>query len=231
MLTVTKTRPVDLQIPKKSRLSTMDVFQNIPYTALQEIEKYMVERTYGKRESIFLENDPAEFVWFVKEGYVKEGNHSLRGRGCTLSMIGPHGMFGIAAFEGGDYGFHSLAETNVTVVSFPIRDFRILMGKYPDMARAVVSKIAKLLRQSKNMRTFSQESAEKRLIHVLVEMMGEFGGIISMTRREIALMAGISTETCIRTFTRLRDAGLITSVHGRLMVKSVEDLQDRMEGL
>src|ERR1035441_5175273 len=187
-LTRTRTRPVYYPVNTRSPLSGMETFKNVPAEALREIEKQMVEKKYAKRESIFLEDDRAEFVWFVKEGHVKEVHHAADGRSNTLCLVGANGMFGVSAFEGGNYGFHSVAKTDTTVFSFPIRAFQALMGKYPQMGGSVVSQISKLLRHSKDMQAFSQESAQKRLLHTLVEMVGEFGRTVPLTRKEIAEM-------------------------------------------
>jgi CRP-like cAMP-binding protein len=228
MLTMVKTRPMVLLPVKKSPLSAMDMFQNISYSALLDIEKHMIERNYTKRESIFQEEDPAESVWLVQKGHVKEVNHSLDGKDQTISMIGANGIFGISAFDGGKYGFHSIAETEATVISFPIQAFRALMAEYPELAKLVVSKISKLLRQSRDRLTFSHEPAEKRLLYVLLEMSKEFGNTIPMTHREIASMAGTSPETCSRTFSRLETAGLIKSRHARFTVNNVDGLVARI---
>lgn len=207
----------------------MSFFGYIPSDDFWEIENHMVWKKYAKRESIFLENDLAESIWFVKAGHVKEINHSANGRDNTICMVGANGMFGVSAFNGGEYGFHCVAETDATVVSFPIQFFHELMEKYPPIAREVLSIISKLLRRSKDMQTYSQESAEKRILHILVEMVREFGNVIPLTRKEIAEMAGTAVETCIRACVRLEEAGFMKSVHGQITVKNVGDLIDRME--
>jgi CRP-like cAMP-binding protein len=231
MVTMTKIKPVNLWAEKKHRLITMDIFQSTSFEDLQEIERHMLVRKYARRESIFREDDQADFVWLVKQGHVKEIHHSEEGRHTTLCMVGAKGLFGISAFNGGSYGFDCMAESDATVLSFPIRSFQSLMGKYPEMGRIVVSEIAKLLRQSRNRQILSQESAEKRLLQVLVEMGVEFGDTIPLTRKLIASMAGTSVETCIRTFSRLKNAGLITSGNRKIMVKNAEFLKDWMDKL
>jgi CRP-like cAMP-binding protein len=231
MLTMVKTRPMVLLPLKRSSLSTMDMFQDISFPAILEIEKHMTERKYARRESIFQEDDPAESVWLVQKGHIKEVNHSIDGKDQTISMIGTNGIFGISAFDGGKYGFHSIALTDATVISVPIQAFRVFMAQHSEMARLVVSKISKLLRQSRDRQTFSRECAEKRLLHVLLEMRKEFGDTIPMTHREIASMAGTSPETCSRTFSRLAEAGLITAQHGKFIIKNIESMAERLEEL
>jgi CRP/FNR family transcriptional regulator len=213
----------------KSLLSAIEAFKNASALALSEIERVKIEKRFGKHDSIFLEDDAADYVWFVKEGHVKEVIHSADGKNLTLSMVGTGGVFGTSAFTGGEYGCHGVAETEATVLAFPVQAFQVLMGKYPEIARAVVAQISKLLRRSKDTQTFAQESVEKRLLHVLIEMAGEFGTTVPLTRKEIAEMAGTTVETCIRTFAHLEEAGLIATERGKFTIRSVQDLINRME--
>src|ERR1700727_2895289 len=106
MLTLAKSRTLVLSPVKKNPLSHMELFQNLSFDRLQEIEKDVVERKYAKRETLFQEEDRADHIWFVKRGHIKEVNHSLDGKIQTVSMIGPDGIFGVSAFDGGHYGFH-----------------------------------------------------------------------------------------------------------------------------
>ena len=81
------------------------------------------------------------------------------------------------------------------------------------------------------MQTFDQESVEKRILHILVNLVAEFGNTIPLTRREIAEMTGTTVETCIRTFSNLEKEGLVSSARGKITVKSVRTLIDRQEEL
>lgn len=213
-------------------LATTGIFRELPPPAFEDVERRMIEKKYTKGESLFLAGDPAEFVWFVKEGHVKAAIHSAEGRDKTLCMVGPEKMFGACCcLGGGEYPCHSVAETDVTVVALPMRDFMILLGKYPEFASGIVNQLSQRLRQSKDMQAFGQESVEKRILHVLVNLAGQFGNTIPLTRREIAEMAGTTVETSIRTFSKLEEAGLVSSSRGRIIVWGIEDLQKRIEDL
>ena len=143
----------------KSFVSTLDIFKNIPSSAAAEIEKKMTEKKFTKGQSIFLEGDPAESVWFVKEGHVKAVVHSAAGKDMTLCLVGANNMFGTCCcFGGGEYPCHTMAETDTTVVSYPIKDFLVLLEKYPALSSALVSQLSKRLRQAKDMQSFEQES-------------------------------------------------------------------------
>jgi len=216
----------------KSYISTLDIFKKIPSAQIAEIEKKMVEKKYAKGESLFLEGDPAENVWFVKEGHVKAVIHTASGRDLTLCMVGANQLFGTCCcFGGGEHPCHTVAETDLTVITFPMQDFLGLMEKYPDVSKEVVSQLSKRLRQSKDMHTFDQESVEKRILHILINLVSEFGNTIPLTRREISEMTGTTVETCIRTFSMFEKDGLVSSARGKITVKNLQDLVTRLESL
>jgi len=229
MLTINKNRVMPLAVTPHSFLATTDIFKNIPSEGLREIERRMVEKKYSKGSSLFLEGDPAQYVWFVKEGHVKAVIHAPNGRCQALCMVGAKSMFGACcSLGGGTYPCNGIAETDVTVISYPLSDFLSLMDRYPQISRAVITHISKRLRHSKDNQAFEQESVEKRVLHVLANMVAEFGNTIPLTRREIAEMAGTTVETSIRTFSKLEGLGLVSTVRGKITVKNVKDLADRM---
>ncbi len=230
MLTMNRTKITPALAVPKSFLATMEIFKRVPVEALKEIEKRMVEKKYAKQDSILLEGDPAESVWFVKEGHVKAVSHVASGRCQTLCMVGPRAMFGTCCcFGGGKYPCHSMAETEVTVVSLPMTDFSDLLSRFPQIGLALIAQISDRLRRSKDTQAFDQETVEKRILHVLKELVEEFGTTIPLTRREVAEMVGTTVETSIRTFSRFEDEGLVATSRGRILVKNLKDLADRLE--
>jgi len=224
----TKTRIGIVPRAPRNILPALEIFSGLPAWAFQEIEDGGIERKYAEGDSIFREDDEASSIWFVKEGYVKEGIHTLEGRDLTLGLVGVGGMFGTAAFSGGEYGSYSLAETEAAVVSIPILRFKFLMGKCPEMAWGMVARMSNLLRSMRNRHAVSRESVEKRVIHVMIEMVGEYGPRVPMTRKAVAEMAGTTEETCIRTFLRFEESGLIAAGRGRFNVLNLEGLKRRL---
>jgi len=230
MLTARNIPALMPKIATKCFLATTEIFKKAPADILREMEKKMVERKYAKQESIFLEGDPAESVWFVKEGYVKAEVHAASGRCQTLCMVGATQMFGsCCSFGGGEYPCHTVAETDVTVVSLPMAEFLSLLSRVPEMSSALVAQLSKRLRESKDMQTFEQESVEKRILHVLAKMTELYGTTIPLTRREIAEMAGTTVETSIRTFSKLEETGLVSSARGRITIRNIQALRGRID--
>lgn len=216
----------------RSFISTLDVFRRVPADQLPAIERKMVERKFAKGETIFLEGQPAAHVWFVREGHIKAVIHSVSGRDKTLCMVGSGSMFGTCCCFGGDvYACHTIAETEAIVVSYPHKDFLRLLEAHPSVSGAVVNHLSLRLRQAKETQAFDQQSVEQRILHVLVNLVAEFGNTIPLTRREIAEMAGTTVETCIRTVGRLESEGLVSGSRGKIVVRDARALAARMDTL
>ncbi|HVZ79260.1 MAG TPA: Crp/Fnr family transcriptional regulator [bacterium] len=230
MLTYSKIRPNPMAVPGRTQAPFLDIFKSLPFAQQSELEKKMIERRFKKGDTLFLDGDPADQVWFVKEGHVKAQACSPNGRCQTLCMVGPKSMFGsCCSLGGGTYPCHSVAETDVTVLSIPRADFIGILGRHPSVTLAVADQLSQRLSRSKETQTFEQESVEKRILHVLATLADQFGNTIPLTRREIAEMAGTVVETCIRTFTKLEAAGLVACTRGRILIRDMQKIIDRME--
>ncbi len=229
MKTMEKKREVRLTTPR-SFLATMDIFEGLPASQLAELGRRLVEKKFAKHESILLEGDPAEFVWFVKSGHVKTQTHAASGRCQTLCLVGPGKMFGSCCSLGkGQYVCQALAESDVTVVSCPMDDFLSILSKNPALASKLAVQLSHRLRHSMEFQVFEQESVEKRILRVLVDLTAEFGLTIPLTRREIAEMVGTTVETSIRTFSKLEEEGLVATERGKITVPDLDELTDRLD--
>jgi CRP/FNR family transcriptional regulator len=219
-----------MPVKSKGSIMNMDLFKKLPAVALAEAEKKMIEKKFARGSVIHLEGDPAEFVWFVKEGHVKAMVNTPNGRSLTLCMVGAKGMFGsCCCFSNAEYPCQGVAETDTIVYAFPMADFLDLLNRFPGLSRAVVETVSKRLRHSKGTQVFEQESVEKRILHALINLVEEFGTTIPLTRREIAEMAGTTVETCIRTFSNLESEGLVSTERGKITIPDVRALVDRKE--
>lgn len=224
--------PKNLNIPAPghSSLGGMEIFRKLPKEALREIEAKMVERKFAKGTTILLEGEPADRVWFVKEGHIKAMTQAANGRTQTLCMVSRNGMFGsCCSLGGGQYPCHVEAETDVTVFSLPLADFTALVVRYPQVSFVLSEQLSRKLRQAKQTQSVDQESVEKRILHSLVDLVREFGNTIPLTRREIAEIAGTTVETAIRTFSKLEADKLVSSTRGRITIKDVALLVERLE--
>lgn len=231
MLTMTGEKKRFLSLVADRQLSKMSIFKSCSNVDLQRIEKYMVEKHLARNQAIFCPEEPAEKIWFVKSGYIKEVDHSIKGRSHIVSLVGAEGMFGTSSFNGGTYGCYALSETKAEVIAFPIGVFQSFVDKHADVGREVLRRLSKYLLEAKRMRMVATDRVEKRILHALVHLREQFGDTIRLTRKEIGEVAGANTETVIRMFAKIKMKGLINVGRGRVTVPDVNKLIARMSEL
>jgi CRP-like cAMP-binding protein len=69
------------------------------------------------------------------------------------------------------------------------------------------------------------EPVEHRLCNFLFMLFIKFGTTLSLTREELAELAGTTTETAIRVLSRLKAGGIISSTRGRIVILNQAKLQ------
>ena len=67
------------------------------------------------------------------------------------------------------------------MVAYPMQEFLSLLERNPEISKTIILQLSKRLRQSKDMQTFDQENVEKRILHILVNLVSEFGNTIPLT--------------------------------------------------
>ena len=76
------------------------VFASLPAKEIQALGAAAVEATYRPRQYVFLEGDPAHWLYVVKSGRVKIVRHSQSGKDVVLVLLGPGELFGgVAVIE------------------------------------------------------------------------------------------------------------------------------------
>jgi len=207
----------------------MDVFRKIPFHHLAALEPRLAVRRFKKGSSLFREGDVVKFIWFVREGRLKAVKHLPQGRDLTVCSLGPRQLFGTCCcFASPHYPCNPIAETDVTVVSLPMTDFVNFMRHHPEISNEIIATLSSRLRQAKNARAWEQESVEKRILHVLAQLLKESGENLPYTRKAIAEMAGTTVETSIRTFRVFQKQGLVETSRGRIHIKNSHALFARL---
>lgn len=215
---------------------TVPLFYNLPERDWAAVADLLGERCFGKDEYIFFEGDPPEALYIVWSGRVKLLRHSLEGRDVVLDVIGPNRMFGeTAVFEGAPYEFTAQAMEATTLISIARQDFLTLLRRFPRLSLAVIAELGRRLRAASDLvHSLASERVERRIARVLLKMAdvagrpNDGGGTlidVTLTRQDVADMAGTTVETTIRTMSRLRRQGVIDTRRGRVVILDRDQLQ------
>ena len=113
----------------------------------------------------------------------------------------------------------------------PRTEFLSLMESSSEFSSIIMSRMCGLLRdRTDTVQILATPSAEHRVAGVLLKLAGEVGRNeikkISHRRQDIAEMAGLSTETTIRSIRKLADKGFLKIVQGKIHLETAEHLRD-----
>jgi len=234
-------RDSDISLSDKRKIArTTPLFSALPERDWAAVAELLGDRSYSKDEYVFFEGDPPEALFVVRSGRVKLLRHSREGRDVVLDVIGPSRMLGeMAVFEGAPYDFTAQAMEPTDLISIARYDFLSLLRRFPRLSLAVISELGRRLRSASDLvHSLAVERVARRIARVLLKMAdaagrpAEGGGTlidVTLTRQDVADMAGTTVETAIRTMSRLRQQGIIATKRGRVVVLDRAQLRDIAE--
>ncbi len=175
--------------------------------------------TYKKNASIFQEQSPISYFYFVVTGvvYLCKLNHRNENRVIFLCTEGE--MLNETIVDGQPSSVCAIALTQTEVLRIPVKTMKYLMGQDPALAQAVMesmaSKIRRLYRQMKN--ASSSVRLEQQIAAKLWKLARDYGvptkkGVkipFDLSITFFADMVGSKRETVSRNMKHLVDQGLI----------------------
>jgi CRP/FNR family transcriptional regulator len=182
---------------------------------------------YKPRQVVFHEGTPATGLYFLCHGVVKLYQSGRFGREHILAIDGPGDVLGelpVVASDTYSASAEALVESQLCYVS---RDkLESLIQAYPMTGMRLLAGLsAALIAARRKVRDMVLKPAEVRLAELLARLAAagtsESDGTTHVTlpysRRDIAEMVGISTETAIRLLAKLKQKGVLAT-NGREVV-------------
>ncbi len=186
------------------------IFTGLEAKGQQELQRLMRSVEYGADEAIFHEGTPAFGFFIICSGKAKLIKQGPAGKRQILKIVGPGELLGEEnLFEGGTHtaSARTLEPTRARFIKR--EDFLDFLKRHPDIALQLAEKVARELQgfQAKLIET-AYESCRARLARLLLALAEKYGET-RISRTDLAEMAGISTETAIRTLGEFEERGLI----------------------
>jgi CRP/FNR family transcriptional regulator len=174
----------------------------------------------GRGESVFMQGDVSDAVYFLCEGRVKVSKISPDGRKLTLDVIGPGEFFGELAISGEkERGTMAEAVTDARGYSIGKNALEKFFHRRPDIA---IKMIQLMGNKRLSAETFLEEmifmDVEARISALFLKY-SENGVVkIPLTHQEIADMTGATRVSVSRSIARLRGRGAIETTGDRIKV-------------
>jgi CRP/FNR family transcriptional regulator len=211
------------------------VFAGLPDREIDALAALAIEHTHRAREYLFMEGDPARWVWVIRSGHVKIVRHSRTGKDVVLELLGPGEVVGgVAAIEKRPYPAAGQATEQTTVLQIPADAVAALAERHPSVVRQLALVIGRRLRSAHDSVTsLAVDPVEARLAAALLRLAAREGKAdaqgarlaFHLTRQSLADMTGTTVETAIRIMSRWQRDGLVRDEAGRLVLLDLDALQ------
>lgn len=171
---------------------------------------------------------------------MKLSRYTEDGKEILVDMLKPGEYFGSLNELGEDsYSESASAQSNACNLSIGNREFRSILNDHPSVALAVLDITAEKLNTAREqIHHLTTLSVEKRIAHILLKLCEKFGekksvGLLlqlPLSRKDLADMAGTSTETASRIMSRFQQEGMITSGRQWVAINNSDALAEVISG-
>ncbi|MFH2094088.1 MAG: Crp/Fnr family transcriptional regulator [Bacteroidota bacterium] len=182
-----------------------------------------VKISFKKGETICKQGSFASYTMILKEGLVKACIESSHERNCIFKITKPYNFIGLSALQGDNY-YHFSANAIVPSTLYLVEksNFNNLINENTKFATRIIrAYCASFEHIYSRVSCLANKQALGRVADVLLYLSGEVfeKNIIEnvVTRKDIAELAGMSTENAVRILSEFRKDGLI-----RIHTKGIE---------
>jgi CRP/FNR family transcriptional regulator len=194
-------------------------------------------RVLQAREHVFFEGDPKDHVYQVEKGTVCLYKTLPDGRRQIVDFAYPGDFIGLGS--PGDHVFSAQAITLTRLRCLPAGPLHEMAAHDPRIGMQLYSALSDQLLAARDLLlTVGQRNATERLAALLLAMArrnersGADPGRIAlpMTRADIADFLSLTIETVSRTFTKLRQSGVIDLAQSSLVLVRDQQALERLAG-
>jgi CRP/FNR family transcriptional regulator len=213
----------------------ISIFNTLSVQDAKEIHPYLISDTFAKKDTIFSEGDPSEWLYIVKKGKVKITKISQEGKEIILELISPLDFFGgIAVVRGFPYPANAVAMEDTEVLKISRKNLMSVMDRFPNLMYFMATNIGDRIKDShETLKNIALEKVESRIASLLIKLSDKAGektpdGIMitmKLTKQDIAEMVGTTVETSIRTMSKLTKSGIVSSKAGKIVIRDLEGLK------
>ncbi|MBW6496855.1 MAG: Crp/Fnr family transcriptional regulator [Bacteroidales bacterium] len=178
---------------------------------------------YRKGQMIFYEGKGALGIYCVNQGKIKIFKLGPEGKEQIIRVVLPGEVMGLrSVVSGRPYSASATALDDSVCCFISKRKFFQLTIKYPEISQRIMILLSQLLDGAENKITsLAQKSVRERLAETLLSLDEAFksekcndGGIISLSREDLANLVGTATETVIRLLSEFKHDELV-EIRGR----------------
>lgn len=192
---------------------------------------------FAPRELVYLEEDPADYIFLVRTGTVKICKFLADGRRQITGFLFPGDIFGLHV--NGAYTSSVAAVTDTVVEALARRRLDAAFDSDPALLRRILSTLAnELVTAQEQMLLLGRRSAEEKLAWLLLMLAERYSDsgtddivYLPMRGTDIADYLGLTAETVSRTLSHFKGKGMVHAVAScTLQLTDRDALEDIVNG-
>ncbi len=211
----------------KAKPKSIDVI----FTELKQKGKL---RTYAPKQVIYVENDEADYLYFVKSGQVKTYQRFKDGRELSSNIFKDGELFGYESICCGvPHADNAATLTNTELILIAKADFMDALFNQQEMATAFIELLSGNIRFKENqMLKLAYFSVRKRVAEALVQLATKFAlnnadhCTLKISRDDLAAFVGTASETVSRMLADFKEEKLIEKQGNAIHVVSIKKLSN-----
>ncbi|MBI3092429.1 MAG: Crp/Fnr family transcriptional regulator [Candidatus Tectomicrobia bacterium] len=218
-------------------LSRCPMFSSLREEELRELAAAALLQEHPHGAVLFSEGDRCEGFYIVDRGTVKISKMSPAGREQVLHVVRAGDSFAeVALFAGGDYPATAFVLDDARLVFMRRIPFLKTLQARPELLLRLLASISQWARRLATMvENLTLRDARARLAAYLLSLAGDeaaAGATVRLPTKKklLAAQLSITSETLSRTFSVLRDSGLIEDAQGRVRLLDPRALRVLLEG-
>lgn len=216
----------------------MNSFKALKKEELKQMSDSKKTKTIKKGEAIFKEGDRLSGVFCVRNGVSKLSKMSDNGRDQIVKLAKKGEVLGqrsVITAETANLSATALEDMEVCFI--PKNHIEEPLQTNPIFTNAVLKHMAQDLKYADDfIVNMAQKNVRQRLAEVLMYLEDNFGLdnegylYLQLSRADIADVVGTATELLIRTLTKFKKEGLISTSGKRIKIEDKKTLYNLVEG-
>ncbi|MBG0789334.1 MAG: Crp/Fnr family transcriptional regulator [Desulfovibrionaceae bacterium] len=220
---------------KLAAVKTITFFEGLPEENCARLADASVMKRFGKGETLFLADTPADGFYATVSGRVKVFRSSPSGKEQILHVFGPGEAVGeVPMFQGTTFPAQCEALDDCEVLFFPRDGFRKVLREDPDMAMKMMAMLSQRLRiLVAKIDDLSLKETPSRVAAYLMLLRSSQDSEtlrLDLPKGQIALYLGTIQETLSRIFKRFTDEGILNINGSQITIldeKALRDIADQ----
>jgi CRP/FNR family transcriptional regulator, cyclic AMP receptor protein len=217
-------------------LHRMPLFAGLSPDESQMIARITKPQRYTRHQVIIRAGERGSVFFLLTAGIVRVSVAGQQGKEIILGVLYPNDFFGEMALLDGLPRLATvttLADSEVLMISR--QEFLNCIRRMPQIAaKMIITLSLRLRRADQKLGALVFLKAPRRVARTLLELAQGQGqrtpaGImvnLLFTRQELAELAGVSRETCIRLLTKFQRQGVLTLDRRKLLVPNLQKLEE-----